>query len=222
MSTTKQYRLSVRFRFPAGDGFAESETTKVLRGHHRSLAAIERKKLLYGLEPWRAYKPNATATDYACCDGWECGCGGLTNAQATAERRKGFTGEVIGFEVHERTVTRWTLKRPMSELRAKGDRVNIPGPDAKRYPEGITIENRGPQPILHPLMDGDDEEELTEAQIAETIRNAPWLFHFSAVVNGREMGSILNLPANLFNEPNFPLADFLCEEAVLVFAEDDA
>lgn len=106
----KQYRLSVRFRFPADTESADpgGEVVKVLRGNYRSMEAIERKKLLYGPEPWRAYKPYHKGTDAACCNGQECGCGGKTLAEETAERRNGFRGEVVGFEVHEREVSRWS------------------------------------------------------------------------------------------------------------------
>jgi len=111
----KQYRLTVRFRFPhepevaAAGGEPFYEVSKTYRACYRTRAALDRRMLLFGPEPWTAYAPGAKGSDLACCSGYECGCGGLTHAQVTAAKRAGFTGEVVGFVVHERDVTPWAV-----------------------------------------------------------------------------------------------------------------
>lgn len=45
--------------------------------------------------------------DYACCSGYECGCGGVTNAQAWEERYGSMPRLVIGPVLESRPVGVW-------------------------------------------------------------------------------------------------------------------
>jgi hypothetical protein len=53
---------------------------------YSTLAGAERFLRLFGPEPW-TYKTGATADALWCCYGYECSCGGVTNAEAAKLKR---------------------------------------------------------------------------------------------------------------------------------------
>jgi hypothetical protein len=74
-----------------GAGANEYRVVWKREGCHRKerrfarVATAERFLLLFGPEPWTAY--GAEPGRPYCCSGYECGCGGLTERQRTAEER---------------------------------------------------------------------------------------------------------------------------------------
>lgn len=77
-------------------------------------AAERHSRILTSDEPWREWDPEKGPDDYACCSGSrysECGCRGLTCAQARDKARKDLPPILwIRLEVREITST------PFSEL----------------------------------------------------------------------------------------------------------
>lgn len=63
----------------------EGQHRKVRRYARRE--AAQRFMLLFGPEPWKAYAPIPDPDRFACCSGYECGCGGLTYRQQSEEKR---------------------------------------------------------------------------------------------------------------------------------------
>lgn len=55
--------------------------------YYRTRAGAERRMLLYGPEPWKAFDPEGGPDDLDCCSGVECGCGGMTNRERSEELR---------------------------------------------------------------------------------------------------------------------------------------
>jgi len=111
--------------------------------------ATARKYLtLLGPEPWKAYAPpGADADTLQCCDGYECGCGGLTWGEASDEKRKHYTP--IQSVTVEARVRVWELTRWQPALFASGAtsqaladvEANPDEPDEK-WEGHITPENR--------------------------------------------------------------------------------
>lgn len=96
--TRKQYRvISER-----GEGDQYSRAVKTFG----SMKAVEKRLILLGPEPWRAYTDKGPDELQCCPDGPydECGCGGLTVRQASDERRKDLP-PVTSIRVEQRTIT---------------------------------------------------------------------------------------------------------------------
>ncbi len=64
------------------------EGLKPKRKRYATLKGAERFMLLFGPEPWRAFTKN-DPDRYECCDGHECGCGGVTYRERAEEKRDG-------------------------------------------------------------------------------------------------------------------------------------
>lgn len=89
---------------------------------YRSLKSVRtRIGLLTSPEPWRFYGDKRSrlkdADDYACCAGTvhdQCACGGLTMAEATAEKRALLPDvEWIRVEKRQITTTPWEASEPL-------------------------------------------------------------------------------------------------------------
>lgn len=96
--TRTQYRvISER-----GEGLDYSRTVKTCG----SLKTVERRIVLLGPEPWKAYT-DEDPDSLKCCEGGlyqECGCGGLTWRQDSDEKRKTLP-PITSIRVEKRTVT---------------------------------------------------------------------------------------------------------------------
>lgn len=76
-----------------------------LRRRHRLYATRK------GAERWASVLAGQMVAEdpngYACCSGWECGCGGITNAQADEQRYGKVPTLVYGPVVEARDVGEW-------------------------------------------------------------------------------------------------------------------
>jgi hypothetical protein len=75
-----------------------------------SEGTLRRYLTLLGPEPWRAYAPDSEGGDYVCCPGTrydECGCGGITHSEQSAEKRKAWAP--IQWIRIEARVRKWEL-----------------------------------------------------------------------------------------------------------------
>jgi hypothetical protein len=119
--TTTQYRLTWQRAIPAEpaiDGIPGlSAYTLTKSKTFASLPAAKRYILLLTSdEPWKAFREHARKApdDLACCDGWECSCGGETVRDHFLKRREGLPPLVGPVRIEARTVTRgaWTEVQP--------------------------------------------------------------------------------------------------------------
>lgn len=83
-----------------------------------TLAAAERRVLLLGPEPWKAY--NMEPNDRWCCSGYQCACEGMTAREYLLEARSKPTQSgddgmpaIMYVEIEERPVASW-VKRTAS------------------------------------------------------------------------------------------------------------
>lgn len=86
----------------------------------RSRRGLRRYLTLLGPRPWEAF--GKTPEAYACCSGWECGCGGRTMRE-DAETRRANLPALESVRVESREVTRapWqTFEAPEIEEAVRG------------------------------------------------------------------------------------------------------
>jgi hypothetical protein len=72
----------------------------------QTAAAAERHALVLQGRLAEAY-PDKDPEDLACCSGFECGCGGLTNAEAWAREHARFPPLILGPWIERRDVGAW-------------------------------------------------------------------------------------------------------------------
>lgn len=78
---------------------------------YRTLKGAQRRLLLYGPEPWLFWGKGPDGL--VCCDGWECGCGGDTYRERTAQIREHCPALECA-RIEQRRVSSWKPVEPRS------------------------------------------------------------------------------------------------------------
>lgn len=111
--TYTQYRVIwTRTFINSSEEYGDIENVVEKQKTYRSLNRAQRQvRILTSPEPWREWAPNDGPDDYVCCSGGthtECGCGGQTRAQATAEVREKLPPiDTIRIDSRRVTTTAW-------------------------------------------------------------------------------------------------------------------
>ncbi len=100
MTETAQGRQRFRVVWKR-EGLRSKAKRYVNRGNAERLMNI-----LTSPEPWKFYVKPAEADDYACCDGHECGCGGVTVKEESDEKHKDLP-KLEWVRLETRSVTPW-------------------------------------------------------------------------------------------------------------------
>lgn len=72
-------------------------------------SAVERLLVLLGDQPWKAWAPDVDGNEVECCDGYMCGCGGMTYAEGALKVREQMP-KLESITIQQRQVGIWEEK----------------------------------------------------------------------------------------------------------------